>query len=36
VASADVAHWDQDHPKFAFAYGDALMALAEWVAVKGV
>ena len=36
VASADVAHWDHEHPAFAYAYGDALMALAEWVAVKGV
>jgi len=36
VASADVAHWNAEYPKFAWAYGDALMALAEWVAVKGV
>jgi len=36
VASADVAHWDAEHPKFAWAYGDALAALAEWVAAKGV
>jgi len=36
VASADVAHWNADHPKFAWAYGDALAALAEWVAAKGV
>jgi hypothetical protein len=36
VASADVAHWNAEYPKFAYAYGDALMALAEWVAAKGV
>jgi hypothetical protein len=36
VASADVAQWDLEYQAFALAYGDALDALAAWVAATGV
>lgn len=35
IACGDVAAWDQDYPQFALAYGDALIALGEWIAARG-
>lgn len=35
VACGDVANWNAAHPSFALAYGAALSAIGDWIAVKG-